>query len=77
METYTFLRYLADSWVLLAMTLFYIGVIVWAFRPGSRATHDHIAQIPLRDDPKPACTKGCAGCPCKQFAQLRSEGAVG
>lgn len=50
MDTYSFLRELADSWVLLLMALFYIGTIVWAFRPGSRATHDDIAQIPLRND---------------------------
>ncbi|WP_226782107.1 cbb3-type cytochrome c oxidase subunit 3 [Oceaniglobus trochenteri] len=50
METYTFLRALADSWVLLAMTLFFLGVILWAYRPGSRRMHDEISQIPLRDD---------------------------
>jgi len=50
METYTFLRQLADSWFLVAMTLFFLGVIFWAFRPGSRKTHDQISQIPLRDD---------------------------
>lgn len=50
MELYTLLRAFADSWFLLAMTLFYLGVFVWAFRPGSRKTHDEIAQIPLRDD---------------------------
>ena len=49
-DTYSFLRELADSWVLLAMTLFYVGAIFWAFRPGSRATHDDIANIPLRND---------------------------
>ncbi|WP_108484915.1 cbb3-type cytochrome c oxidase subunit 3 [Oceaniglobus ichthyenteri] len=50
METYTFLRYVADSWFLLAMTLFFLGVIAWAFRPGSRKTHDDISQIPLREE---------------------------
>ncbi|MEM7733324.1 MAG: cbb3-type cytochrome c oxidase subunit 3 [Pseudomonadota bacterium] len=50
MELYTLLRAFADSWFLLAMTLFYLGVFVWVFRPGSRATHDEISQIPLRDD---------------------------
>ena len=50
MELYTILRAFADSWFLLFMTLFYIGAIVWAFRPGSRAVHDEISQIPLRND---------------------------
>ncbi len=50
MELYTLLRAFADSWFLLAMTLFYLGVCFWAFRPGSRKTHEEISQIPLRDD---------------------------
>ena len=50
MDTYSWLRELADSWVLLAMTAFYIGAIVWAFRPGSRETDAQIAAIPLRND---------------------------
>ncbi len=50
METYSFLRELADSWVLLALCIFYVGAIAWAFRPGSRAVHDEIANIPLKND---------------------------
>ncbi len=53
MDTYSFLRQLADSWVLLGMCVFYIGAIVWAFRPGSRAVHNDIANIPLRNDTVP------------------------
>ncbi|MFQ5624460.1 MAG: cbb3-type cytochrome c oxidase subunit 3 [Paracoccaceae bacterium] len=47
---YTLLREIADSWVLLVMTIFFIGVIAWALRPGSRAMHDDAANIPLRND---------------------------
>lgn len=50
METYTFLRQLADSWVLLALTLFFIGVVFWAWRPGSRKVHDQSAMIPFRNE---------------------------
>tara|TARA_R110000751_G_scaffold88602_3_gene174946 strand:+ start:53 stop:253 length:201 start_codon:yes stop_codon:yes gene_type:complete len=50
METYSFMRELADSWVLLAMFGFFVAVILWAFRPGSTRTYDAIAQIPLRED---------------------------
>ena len=50
MELYTLLRAFADSWFLLAMILFYLGVFFWAFRPGSRSVHEEISQIPLRDD---------------------------
>ncbi len=53
MDTYTFLREIADSWVLLAMFGFFVGVILWAFRPGSSATYKAIADIPLRDDTNP------------------------
>ena len=54
METYTFLRELADSWVLLAMTLFFAAMILWTLRPGSKATHDDISRIPLRNEDRPA-----------------------
>lgn len=50
MDTYSFLRQLADSWVLLALTLFFLGTIVWAFRPGSRKVHNDIADIPFRNE---------------------------
>ena len=53
METYSLLRGFADSWMLLAMTLFFLGVILWTFRPGSAAKHREIAEIPLRDDVAP------------------------
>jgi cytochrome c oxidase cbb3-type subunit IV len=54
METYTALRAFADSWHLLFMTLFFIGVVVWAFRPGSRRTHDDVARSIFRNDDRPA-----------------------
>lgn len=50
MDTYSLLRQLADSWVLLAMFGFFVSVILWAFRPGASKTYDAIAHIPLRDD---------------------------
>jgi cytochrome c oxidase cbb3-type subunit 4 len=53
METYSFLRQLADSWMLLAMFLFFVGIIAWAFRPGSREVHDETANIPFRNEDRP------------------------
>ena len=53
METYSLLRYLADSWVLLVLFLFFLGVWAWAFRPGSRKIHDDAAQAPFRHDDGP------------------------
>ena len=47
---YDFLRSLADSWALLILFVIFLGVIVWAFRPGSRALHKDIADIPFRND---------------------------
>ncbi|WP_375173808.1 cbb3-type cytochrome c oxidase subunit 3 [Pseudooceanicola sp.] len=54
MDTYSILREFADSWMLLALFLFFIGVIVWVFRPGSRKTYDDTANIPFRNETKPA-----------------------
>ena len=50
LETYSSLRQFADSWWLLMMFGFLVGVVVWTFRPGSKRTHDDIADIPMRDD---------------------------
>lgn len=55
MELYTLLREFADSWVLLAMFLGFVGLVVWALRPGSRMIHDDVANIPFRHEDKPAC----------------------
>ncbi|MGA0543148.1 cbb3-type cytochrome c oxidase subunit 3 [Neotabrizicola sp. VNH66] len=54
MEIYTFLRHMADSWGLLALFLVFAGVVVWAFRPGSRQTHDEIANSIFRNERTPA-----------------------
>lgn len=50
MDTYTALREFADSWALALMTAFFIGVVVFAFRPGSRKVSEEAAQIPLKDE---------------------------
>lgn len=47
---YHVMRAFADSWGLLFMTLFFIGAIAFAFRPGSRGTSERAALIPLKDD---------------------------
>lgn len=50
MDTYSLLRQFADSWALLALLLIFLGVIVWAFRPGSRPLHNDAADVPFRND---------------------------
>jgi cytochrome c oxidase cbb3-type subunit 4 len=53
METYSLLREFADSWALLSLTLIFLGIVGWAWRPGSRKVHDDSAKIPFRHDDKP------------------------
>jgi cytochrome c oxidase cbb3-type subunit 4 len=47
---YDTLRHFADSWGLLFLTLFFVGVVLFAFRPGSRRQAEEAAQIPLGED---------------------------
>ncbi len=54
METYSFLRGLADSWALLLLVLFFLGVILFVFRPGSRKTHRDAAESIFRNENRPA-----------------------
>ena len=51
---YHIFREIADSWVLLAMFVFFVGAILWAWRPGSRATHKDAADVPFRHEDAPA-----------------------
>ncbi|MCL4188275.1 MAG: cbb3-type cytochrome c oxidase subunit 3 [Rhodobacteraceae bacterium] len=67
METYSALRAFADSWMLLAMTLFFVGVLVWAFRPGSRQAHADSANLIFRNDDRPAgAGQATRGAPSKE-----------
>ncbi|MEL7115819.1 MAG: cbb3-type cytochrome c oxidase subunit 3 [Pseudomonadota bacterium] len=50
MDTYSLLREIADSWVLLALFSFFIGCVVWAFWPSMRADRDAASQIPFRNE---------------------------
>ena len=54
MDTYSLLRSFADSWMLLVLTLFFVGVVFWAWRPGSRKHHDEAASAIFRHETKPA-----------------------
>ncbi|MEY1554834.1 cbb3-type cytochrome c oxidase subunit 3 [Yoonia sp. R2331] len=65
MDTYSLLREIADSWVLLAMFCFFLGVAVWAFLPSQRHAREDASQIPFRNDaPKGDCSGECAACRC-------------
>lgn len=49
-STYELLRHLADSWGLLVMTLIFLGLCAWPFRPGARTMNDAAARMILQDD---------------------------
>ena len=58
METYSILREIADSWVLLMMVIFFLAAIFWAFRPGSTRVYKDTSDIPFRNEDMPAKTPG-------------------
>jgi cytochrome c oxidase cbb3-type subunit IV len=53
METYQALRTFADSWGLLVLFLFFIGMVIWLFRPGSKKLHDDAANQIFRNEDRP------------------------
>ena len=54
MESYTILREFADSWMLLLLFVFFVGMVIWVFRPGSGDSHKNTAEIPFRHEYAPA-----------------------
>ena len=52
-DTYSALRTFADSWMLLVLVIVFVGVIFWAFRPGSHKIHDDTAIVPFRNEDAP------------------------
>ncbi|MCA3438109.1 MAG: cbb3-type cytochrome c oxidase subunit 3 [Rhodobacter sp.] len=69
METYSLLREFADSWMLLALTVVFVLVIFWAWRPGSRAMHDDAANSIFRHDASPARDTQTAHRPSKELSK--------
>jgi cytochrome c oxidase cbb3-type subunit IV len=47
---YNDMRHFADSWGLLGLVIFFIGAVIFAFRPGSRKHADNAAEIPFKED---------------------------
>lgn len=53
METYSTMRQFADSWGLLLLFTVFIAIVIYVYRPGSRATYDDVAKSPLqKTDPE-------------------------
>lgn len=49
MDTYSFLRQLADSWGLLALFVFFLAVAIWAFLPSQNEARKEASMIPFKD----------------------------
>ncbi|MFC0245072.1 cbb3-type cytochrome c oxidase subunit 3 [Falsochrobactrum ovis] len=47
---YDTMRTFADSWGLLGMAIFFVFVVLFAFRPGSKKKADDAKNIPFKDD---------------------------
>jgi cytochrome c oxidase cbb3-type subunit 4 len=58
---YDLLREFADSWGLLAMLVMFLGIVIFTFRPGSRALHRDMAHLPLRNDEAPKTLENSEG----------------
>ena len=55
-DTYTILRVFAGSWGLLFMFTVFVIVILFVLRPGSGRVYKDTANIPFRNDDRPART---------------------
>ena len=51
---YHIFREFADSWFLIFMFVFFLAVVAWVFRPGSRKTYEDTSEIPFRHEDNPA-----------------------
>lgn len=49
-QTYDVLRHYVDSWGLVAMTLVFLVLIAWPFRPGAKKANDEAARMIFEDD---------------------------
>ena len=66
MDTYSLLREIADSWVLLAMFGFFLGAAIFAFWPSLSDERRDASMIPFRNETATkTCDGTCAGCTSK------------
>ena len=49
-STYDALRHLADSWGLLVMTIVFVTLAAWPFRPGARGRNQEAATMIFDED---------------------------
>ena len=62
METYTAMRHFADSWGLLAMTIFFVGVVLFTFRPGARKAAENALAAGFPERTKDELTERIVSC---------------
>lgn len=48
--TFEGLSHFAQTWGLLYLVVLFLGVLVYAFRPGAKKKFEDAARIPLRED---------------------------
>ena len=53
-ESYTILQVFARSWGTVFLFLAFVGVLIVAFRPGSRRLHEDAANVPFNHEDAPA-----------------------
>jgi cytochrome c oxidase cbb3-type subunit 4 len=49
-STYDALRHFADSWGLVVMTVTFVALAAWPFRPGSKADNEAAATMIFEED---------------------------
>lgn len=67
MDTYSLMREIADSWVLLAMFGFFVAAAIWAFLPSQNSARTDAQMIPFRNEAPAsarACANTCESCSC-------------
>lgn len=64
MEMYSFFRVFVDSWFLIVMFMFFLGVCVFVFWLMLCGVCEDVVGILLCDD-VPGCVKNCVVCVCK------------
>lgn len=50
MSQYDTLRHLADSWGLVVMTVVFLGLCAWPFRPGAQSANRSAATMIFEED---------------------------
>ncbi len=76
MDTYSLLREVADSWVLLGMFGFFLCAAIWAYLPSQNKAREDASMIPFRDTAK-TCDGTCDDCAAKNITETLKGRAHG